>query len=115
MLSATDFLTSLEVAQRFASVDVHEHHPIAKRHPPRTSDGFNLIGNNSGAISTPAQFSDQLGVTAVQLNLGSLQDNGGPTQTHALLSGSFATDKGHSSGAATDQRGFVRLLMWRTP
>lgn len=39
-----------------------------------------------------------------------MQNNGGPTQTHALLSGSFAIDKGHSSGSATDQRGFVRVV-----
>jgi hypothetical protein len=40
--------------------------------------------------------------------LGPLQDNGGPTFTRALLAGSPAIDKGHSSGATTDQRGFSR-------
>jgi hypothetical protein len=44
------------------------------------------------------------------LNLGPLQDNGGPTRTHALLSGSFAIDKGHSSGSSADQRNFIRLV-----
>ncbi len=56
------------------------------------------------------QFSDQIGVTAAQLNLGPLQDNGGPTQTRALLPGSVAIDKGNSSGYATDQRGFARVI-----
>ncbi len=37
-----------------------------------------------------------------------MKDNGGPTFTHALLSGSPAIDKGNSSGFATDQRGFTR-------
>ncbi len=41
--------------------------------------------------------------------LGPLQDNGGPTFTHALLPGSPAIDQGKNfSGSATDQRGFAR-------
>src|SRR5207244_2543834 len=40
--------------------------------------------------------------------LDQLRDNGGPTLTHALLSGSTAIDRGHSSGSNTDQRGFTR-------
>ena len=39
--------------------------------------------------------------------LGALANNGGPTQTHALLAGSPAIDKGKSD-LATDQRGEVR-------
>lgn len=74
-----------------------------------TSGGYNLIGNASGVAITPANHTgDQIGVTAAKLNLGPLQDNGGTTQTHALLSGSFAIDKGNSSGLSTDQRGFTR-------
>ena len=42
------------------------------------------------------------------LNLGALQDNGGPTPTHALLSGSVAIDRGHSGSAIADQRGSLR-------
>jgi fibronectin-binding autotransporter adhesin len=75
---------------------------------PLASQGFNLIGIPSGATITPAQLSDQIGVTPTQLNLGPLQDNGGPTPTHALLSGSFAIDQGYSSGSTTDQRGCTR-------
>ena len=38
--------------------------------------------------------------------LGPLQDNGGPTQTHALLEGSPAIDSGSNiDGLASDQRG----------
>src|SRR5262249_38514118 len=45
--------------------------------------------------------------TAAQL--GPLQDNGGPTPTHALLSGSPAIDAGDSTGCPpTDQRGITR-------
>jgi hypothetical protein len=49
-------------------------------------------------------------------NLGPLQNNGGPTQTHALFSGSPAIDAGNPGGCrdefgallTTDQRGFNR-------
>ena len=49
-------------------------------------------------------------------NLGSLKNNGGPTQTHALLAGSPAIDAGNTGGCrdefgvplTTDQRGFNR-------
>ncbi len=43
--------------------------------------------------------------------LGPLQDNGGPTETHALLSGSPAIDADDDSAClATDQRGVIRPL-----
>jgi hypothetical protein len=45
--------------------------------------------------------------------LGPLTNNGGPTQTHALLFGSPAIDAGNPaipSPPATDQRGFARIL-----
>ena len=38
------------------------------------------------------QDTDLFDVTEGQLNLGPLQDNGGPTMTHALLPGSVAID-----------------------
>jgi hypothetical protein len=74
------------------------------------SEGFNLIGNNSGAAISPAQTSDQIGTPASPIDplLVPLQDNGGPTFTHALLQGSPAIDQGESSGATADQRGFNR-------
>lgn len=47
-------------------------------------------------------------VTAAEVNLGPLADNGGPTATMALLPGSVAIDAG-AAGPATDQRGFSRF------
>ena len=75
-----------------------------------SSQGFNFIGNNAGAAITPAQFSDQIGTSAAPKDplLGPLQNNGGPTQTLALMTGSTAIDKGQSSGLTTDQRGQPR-------
>lgn len=68
------------------------------------SSGFNLIGNSQGA--TGLNINDFQNVSA---NLGPLQNNGGPTLTHALLQGSLAIGGGTSVGAPrTDQRGILR-------
>jgi len=68
------------------------------------SDGSNLIGDtsdSSGWVSSDLQN--------VEPKLGPLQDNGGPTPTHALLTGSPAIDAGNSAtAAAVDQRGIAR-------
>jgi hypothetical protein len=68
------------------------------------SKGYNLIGdgNATGAFN---QSSDQTNVNAPKL--GALAGNGGPTETHALLAGSPAIDKGNSD-LASDQRGKKR-------
>jgi CSLREA domain-containing protein len=78
-----------------------------------TSLGYNIIGKITDDLGNPitnvtATTGDQFGVTAAQVHLGPLANNGGPTPTHALLAPSIAIDKGHSSGLSTDQRGLVR-------
>ena len=69
-----------------------------------TSNGYNLDSASScGLVGTgDLQNTDPL--------LGSLQDNGGPTQTHALSFVSPALDAGPPTcpPPATDQRGIVR-------
>jgi hypothetical protein len=52
-------------------------------------------------------------VTAEQLNLEPLQDNGGPTMTHALGAGSVAIDwiPADMCEVDTDHRGFPRDSM----
>ena len=71
-----------------------------------------LIGDTTGSGITAATGSENI------LNqpalLGPLADNGGPTQTHALLPGSPAIDAGSNdlaAGLTTDQRGngFTRI------
>jgi hypothetical protein len=70
---------------------------------------FNLIGTTNGPVN--AMPNDQFNVSAAALGLSPLQDNGGPTFTHALLAGSIAIDAGGNPGApATDQRGFPRIV-----
>ena len=76
--------------------------------------GYNLIGDTSGCtiIGTTGN------VTGVSANLGPLQNNGGPTLTHALQASSPAIDAGNPSGCVdpnglvlvTDQRGFARPI-----
>ena len=73
-----------------------------------TSLGYNLIGWGGGSTGlTNGVNGDLVGTGTTPLNplLGSLQDNGGPTLTHALLPGSPAIDQGKSFGQSTDQRG----------
>ena len=55
------------------------------------SSGYNLIGTGF-AVDGFVEDGDQTG--ELDPGLGPLQDNGGPTFTHALLAGSPATDRG---------------------
>ncbi|MCY2990553.1 MAG: hypothetical protein NTY19_22150, partial [Planctomycetota bacterium] len=78
-----------------------------------TSLGHNLIGKASGSTFINGVNGDLVGTAVSPLDpqLGPLQDNGGGTTTHALLTGSPAIDAGNNTGvAATDQRGQPRRL-----
>ena len=73
------------------------------------SNGNNLLGSLNNCTVNGG------GVTVADPKLGPLRNNGGPTQTHALLAGSPAIDGGNPSGCRdnagmllpTDQRGFA--------
>ena len=79
---------------------------------PFVSAGYNLIGDTSGCDFTPTTGD----MTNIDPLLGPLQNNGGPTDTHALLPGSPAIDSGNPAGCTdqngnlltTDQRGVAR-------
>jgi predicted outer membrane repeat protein len=72
---------------------------------PVASQGNNLESANSCGLT----FAGDL--VNIDPRLGPLQDNGGPTTTHALLAGSPAIDAGAASGCpAKDQRGVTRPL-----
>ncbi|MCA9119060.1 MAG: DUF4347 domain-containing protein, partial [Planctomycetales bacterium] len=69
-----------------------------------TSGGYNIIGNTSG--SSGWNGNDQQNVDPL---LSALGDFGGPTFTHALLSGSPAEDAGNPAATlAFDQRSVAR-------
>ena len=83
---------------------------------------WSLIGDNTGATITQVSGTvNQIGngTIAIDPHLGPLADNGGPTQTHALLAGSPAIDAGNPAEVAGvgsvplhDQRGvgFTRVF-----
>ena len=78
-----------------------------------TSQGYNLIGTTDAACIFVSTMGDQSNIAA---NLGPLQNNGGPTPTCNLLSGSPAIDagnpglpgSGNNTCLLTDQRGVTR-------
>jgi hypothetical protein len=78
------------------------------------SQGHNLIGDGSGGSGYTS--TDLVGTAAhpIDPKLGPLRDNGGPTQTRALLPGSPAIDAGDNAFAPGpyDQRGpgFARIV-----
>lgn len=73
-----------------------------------TSHGYNISDDDFGGFLTA--LGDQANTLAL---LGPLQDNGGPTKTHALLPGSPAIDAGDPAfvlqSLPQDQRGFLRI------
>jgi hypothetical protein len=73
------------------------------------SNGYNIDSDNSCNL---VELSDLPGLDpATQILLGPLADNGGATQTQALLAGSLAIDAGNNANCPqTDQRGVVRPL-----
>jgi hypothetical protein len=78
------------------------------RDPGNTDAGYNLERRNTCGLRDPSSMPDTPAV------LGPLRDNGGPTETHALLAGSpavDAADDGVCTGPDTqglDQRGVGR-------
>ncbi|MCH8910552.1 MAG: PKD domain-containing protein [Chloroflexi bacterium] len=70
--------------------------------------GYVSLGHNIASDLTCPLFDDS-DQPATDALLGPLQDNGGPTETHALLPGSPAIDAGEDGSAPlTDQRGVAR-------
>ena len=69
-----------------------------------TSNGYNIDSDNTCNL---VGIGDQPNTTVATLNLAALANNGGPTQTHALLAGSPAIDTGTCINP-TDQRGIAR-------
>ncbi len=79
------------------------------------SEGYNLIRNSTGCTINGNLTGNWFGVDPL---LGPLQNNGGSTETHALLAGSAAIDNGDPAGCldeanlvlTIDQRGFPRPI-----
>jgi predicted outer membrane repeat protein len=70
---------------------------------------INSQGNNLEYPGTSCNFTASGDKQNQNPQLGTLTNNGGPTQTHALLAGSAAIDAGTNTGCpSTDQRGVLR-------
>ena len=82
------------------------------------SADFTLVGNGDNCSTILGGSNNQVGNTASPVDpiIGNLQDNGGPTYTHALLAGSPAIDAGGpyngEGDPSYDQRGegYPRLV-----
>ncbi len=74
--------------------------------------GGNLIENGEGCNFTNQSGTDQIGTPDNPIDPkidSNLKNNGGPTDTHSLLTGSLAIDAGDPNNCpATDQRGVTR-------
>jgi predicted outer membrane repeat protein len=70
------------------------------------SQGYNMFNDNPDGFTATG---DQINKTTLANFVGPLADNGGPTQTHALLAGSPAIGAG-STALTVDQRGLGRPL-----
>jgi hypothetical protein len=89
---------SLEIGNTIFQGNVPNQRNILNQGGVVMSDGYNLT-NDAGVLNTGGGVGG-FDVPGDQINtdplLGSLQDNGGPTFTHALLPGSPAIDAGQS-------------------
>jgi parallel beta-helix repeat protein len=79
-----------------------------------TTADHNLVGDGTGSTGIVNGVNGNIvggnGNPVINADLGPLQNNGGPTQTMALLTGSPAIGHADNSKApATDQRGVTRL------
>ena len=81
------------------------------------SGDYNLLGEDSADCTFTPQPHDQVGTTGSPINPGvalNLEDNGGPTLTHALKPSSPAVDQipagvNGCGGGSRDQRGVLRF------
>jgi len=79
---------------------------------PFISQGRNLVGVINGSTGITNALNGNIAGTTdnpVHPRLGAFQDNGGPTWTMSLLTGSPAIDAGDDTLTGNDQRGFPRL------
>ncbi len=78
---------------------------------PFNSQGWNVVGRGNAVDGQTFQMTDQ--VLIIDPRLAPLDDNGGQTETHALLVGSPAFNRGSNAfGLMFDQRGadFLRVV-----
>jgi hypothetical protein len=113
---------TLEIADTILNVGAGGGGTIYNSSTTVKSDGYNLSSDAAGGDSTTGPgglLNSTNDIRNTDPLLGSLQDNGGPTWTHALLSGSPAIDQGKRNvipnlASNTDQRGLPRPVDFAT-
>ncbi len=115
------------IANTIIDLDIAQANPdVSGAFTSMNHAGHNILGSVTGSTGFSTSFGDQIGITAAQLNLGPLQNNGGPnigapnsstfTLTEALQGGSVAIGTGNAAlvpnSVTTDQRGptFARIV-----
>lgn len=103
---STVVLTNSIVANNTAPTDAEFDGATQTATPTNVVANFSLI---EGAYSVSGTFGGSNNIFGQDPKLGPLTNNGGPTQTLALLSGSPAIDAGNNATCeTTDQRGVAR-------
>ncbi len=102
-------------ALQFNGISLETFNSVIQGDCPGGWSNVNTIVSHGGNVESPGNTcsftdaTDQVSVTSGQLALGPLQDNGGLTETHALLPGSVAIDAAiFVECPLTDQRGAPR-------
>jgi hypothetical protein len=119
---ANDFDSTLNIDNSIVALNTSSNSPDIGNLGMVVSNGFNLIGDNTGVAAefpagNPNANNDIVGTAGTPIDplLGPLADNGGPTETHELLAGSPAIDTGDPAFTGPpdfDQRGmgFPRII-----
>jgi hypothetical protein len=119
---ANDFDSTLNIDNSIVALNTSSNSPDIGNLGMVVSNGFNLIGDNTGVAAefpagNPNANNDIVGTAGTPIDplLGPLADNGGPTETHELLTGSPAIDTGDPAFTGPpdfDQRGmgFPRII-----
>ena len=132
LLHLTNCTVSGNGAGLYAAGDAVLDNTVIAANPPSSAQGYDVFGtlDPSGAYNLVGDGWGMTGLTAANHNqigkhqnpidpkLGPLANNGGPTQTMALLAGSPAIDAGSNALAVdpdgsrllTDQRGYGRIF-----
>ena len=100
----TCFVTSCRAIHRGATAEIRIKASVLSNPPgncdaPALSDGYSLDGDGTCGLTDPTDLSN------IDPLLGPLQNNGGPTPTHALLRGSPAIDRIPTSDCTYDDDG----------
>jgi hypothetical protein len=109
--SYSDLAGTLTVSNSLVSGNIAETGREVANKGTATSEGYNLFGysGSNGVDGVNLSSTDIVPEVSLDRILAPLANNGGPTQTHALVPGSPAINRGDPNLTTPDQRGFFRV------